>query len=197
MVCGVFPTTSFQAQTTSGDDAMQMIVVEQCLAPGMQHCGHSDLRVEVVAAKLQKRRGYTVEQQIVECCSILLNDPVEFMRQGEDQVEIGNGQEQFSLSVHPIKAVGTLATRTVSIAAGVGNKMLLPAMRALIKMSTQSRCAAGHDGTQNFPMMKWQRLFFSMARHARAKHFCQGEFWNACHLVLARLHAARSNLGAG
>ena len=55
-------------QTTSGDHAMHMRVVQQILAPRVEHTQKTDLRSEMfgVGGNLQQRGGAGAEQEIVD-----------------------------------------------------------------------------------------------------------------------------------
>ena len=132
-------------------------MVEQSLAPGVKHGGDADLRVKIVAPELQQRGRRRVEQQGVKPGAVLLDQRIEFMRQREHQMEIGNGQERFGLFVQPVKPIGPLAGGAMAVAAGVRDKMFLAAMAATIMMSAQGGRAAGHDGAQDFPMVERAR----------------------------------------
>ena len=147
------PALGVKEQTAAGNDAMQVIVVEQGLAPSVQHGSDADLRFEVVAAELQQRGRYGVEQQVVKAGAVLLDQVIEIMRQREYEMEVGNGQELFGLPFQPVMAVGPLAGGTMPVPARMRNEVIFAAMAALIMMPAQNGRAAGHDGAQNFPMV--------------------------------------------
>ena len=60
------PAAALQGWAAAADDAVQVVVVQQGLAPGVQHGGDPQLRAEVVAAEAQQRFGGTGKEQIVE-----------------------------------------------------------------------------------------------------------------------------------
>jgi len=120
------PAWAIEPQTAAGDDAMQVIMVQQGLAPGVQHGCNADLRVQAVAPKLQQRGGNGLEQQGIKPGLVLLDGRIEFMRQREHQMEVRYGQERFGLFVQPGKTVGSLTDGAMAVAAGVRNEMFLP-----------------------------------------------------------------------
>ena len=80
------------------------------------------------------------------------------MRQGEDDVEVGNGQEQRGLSREPVLAVNALAGRAMAVAAGVGGEMGAMAVRALVLVAAQQRRAADLEGVEDFPVVRRQPM---------------------------------------
>ena len=145
-------------QAAAGDDAMDVIVVEQRLAPRVQHGGEAELGVELFAAELQQRGRRGIEEQIITARLILANQRVERVRQREDQVEIRNRQQQFGLLLHPRATVRTLARRTVPVATGVRHEALGAAFFALIQMPAELRRAASRDRAEHPPMMRRQTM---------------------------------------
>ena len=51
MSAGCLPPATREAEATSGHDAVEMVMIEQRLAPGMQHSGEADLRFELTLAE--------------------------------------------------------------------------------------------------------------------------------------------------
>ena len=63
MFTGSFPAT--RAEAATGDHTVQMIVIEQRLAPCMQDGGHSDLRLETMLAELEQSRAGRSKEQVI------------------------------------------------------------------------------------------------------------------------------------
>ncbi len=121
-------------------------MVIQLLVSGMQHhrCGRLEL---AGAAKLcvQCFPG-TLKQQIVKCGAVAQDQARQFVRQGEDDLEVRHTwQEDFGGLVHPVRSPGPAALGAVSIGARVVDVLLPTAVGALIKMPSQSCCAAQPD----------------------------------------------------
>ena len=150
-------------------------MVEQGLAPGVQHGGDPNLRVQIIAPEFQQGGRHRVEQQGVQPGAILLDQRIKFMRQREHQMEVGNGQERFGLLVQPVKPIGPLAGGAMAVTAGVRHEMFFAAMAATIMMSAQGGRAAGHEGAQDFPMVVGQTVFPCVPGNSRPQHFRQGQ----------------------
>src|SRR6478609_5364972 len=60
------PCGAVQRHAASAHDAVQMIMIEQGLAPGMQHRGHPQSRSEASFAELQQRGARRFKDQLVE-----------------------------------------------------------------------------------------------------------------------------------
>src|SRR5664280_28158 len=74
------------------------------------------------------------------------------MREGEDHVEVADGQD-FRLPLgHPAVPGGGLALRAMTIPAGIIRDGLMPALGALVAMTAQGGGAATLDGVQRFDM---------------------------------------------
>ena len=67
----------------------------QGLPPRVKHCRNADFHAEVVgvAGKLLQGLGGSLEEQVIEVPLIHANQGIEQMRQGEDDVEVGNRQQ--------------------------------------------------------------------------------------------------------
>ena len=60
------PAAALQRRAAAGDDAVQVVMVQQGLAPGVQHGRDAQLRAQVVAAEAQQRFGGRGKEQVVE-----------------------------------------------------------------------------------------------------------------------------------
>ena len=56
-------------QTATGNQAMQMGMVHQVLAPGVENGGEAQLGLEPLLADLQERGAGAVEEQLIEAGS--------------------------------------------------------------------------------------------------------------------------------
>ena len=71
---------------------MQVRVMEQVLAPGVQHAEEADLRAQMgrVGGDPAQRLGRGMEQDVVDCRLVLEGDDRDLVRHGEDDVEVGD-----------------------------------------------------------------------------------------------------------
>jgi len=61
---GSFPAT--RAEAAACDHTVQMIVIEQRLAPCLQDGGHSDLRLEPMLAEFEQSRAGRGKEQVID-----------------------------------------------------------------------------------------------------------------------------------
>ena len=113
-----FTTT---CQYTSRYQAMYVNVAAQILSPGMQHRRHAQLSTKVpcIASELVEGIPDGLEQAAVEYLRMQLNPAVQGMGQRKYQVEVGNRQQQGSLTVAPLLARAALALRAMSVTTAV------------------------------------------------------------------------------
>src|ERR1700688_4201569 len=92
---GIDPSASVEAQTTSGNDVMDVGVMLEVLSPTMQHAEESDLRAEIpgIAGSFEQRRGTGAQEQIVKQPLVLEDERGELVGQGEDDMEVRDGQQ--------------------------------------------------------------------------------------------------------
>jgi hypothetical protein len=89
------PATAIEADAAAGRDHMHMRVMRHRRAPGVQHRGDSDARAQMlgVGGDPEQRLGRGLEQQVIDHPLVLPGDGGDRRRQGEHNMEIGNGQE--------------------------------------------------------------------------------------------------------
>jgi hypothetical protein len=92
------PALFIQAQSSAGNDAMEMRVVMEVLAPGVQNGETADLRAEMfwASAEGQQGLGNSTKEHPVDDATILKRKRRQFLRNGEDHVEVLH-VEQFLL----------------------------------------------------------------------------------------------------
>ena len=119
---------------------MQMRVVVQRLAPGVQYGDRADLGAEVawVGGDVAQRLGRCAEQDGIDDAFVLERDLRRRRRQGEDDVEVGHRQQFGLTGFEPFGACQALALRAVPVAAGNGG-FPLPALWANSVMGSQRR----------------------------------------------------------
>ena len=74
---------------------MDVGMMLEVLSPGMEHAEETDVGSEMlgIASQFEQRAGAGAEEQIVEQPLVLEDQSGELMRQGEDDVEVRNGQQ--------------------------------------------------------------------------------------------------------
>ena len=127
----------------------------QLLSPRVQHHEHSDPRSQVlgVGRHLQKSFLGAVEEQPIQEPSVAQCQRAELVGQGEDDVEVGNGQEVGLTSGQPGRPLTPTALRTTSVAAGMIVVPYLVAVIALGNVPAQRRRAAERQVPKGLPYM--------------------------------------------
>src|SRR5947209_7526301 len=107
---------------------------QDVLSPGVQHGGETDFRSQVSGSggNLLQGPGGGSEQDIKKEGRVAESQRIQFLRKGEDDVEVGNRQERGQSFFEPIVAGDALALGTVAIAAGMVGDALVTAGVALV-----------------------------------------------------------------
>lgn len=118
---------------------MQMRVMVQILAPGMQNGDESDLATQMLGIGRDRAQGLGggVEQDLVDHGLVLVGDRGDLRRQCEDHVEIVNGNEVGLTVFQPLRAHQGLTLRTVPVAATVEGDALMTAGVTLLDVSAE------------------------------------------------------------
>ena len=115
-------------ETSGGNDAVEMRVQPQVLAPGMEDAEEADLGSKVLGVGCNFEHGLSAgaEEQIVEQPWITLTERVQLVGQGKDDVEIGHAKQILFAPCQPALACLGLALGTVAVATGViGNGLVV------------------------------------------------------------------------
>ena len=133
------PTGVVEGEPTGGNEAMQVRMVAQVLAPGMEYGEHSDAGTEMawISGDLQQGLGGGAKQQVVEQALIAECKRCQLLRQGEDHVRIGHRQQAGRLSGEPAIASCGLTLGTMPVAAREIADVLIRTGVALLQMSAE------------------------------------------------------------
>src|SRR3954447_15882171 len=132
---------------------MDVRMVLQVLAPGMEHSDEADLGAEMARIGGDRAQcfGRRPEQDGIDRGLVLESDFGGRRRQGEDDVEIRHRQ-QFGLSFdYPGGARRSLAFRAMPVAARIIGDANETALRAALDMAAERRGAACLDRTHDAP----------------------------------------------
>jgi hypothetical protein len=88
------PVFAVERETTAWDYAMDMRMMQKILAPGMKHTQEADLGAEMLCVRrdLQQSGGTGAKQEVVDDLLVVESQPREFMRNGEDHMEVADGK---------------------------------------------------------------------------------------------------------
>ena len=160
------PASPVPTERAPGDDTVQMQVLGEILAPGMEDGRAADVTAEVarIAAKGGQRGGDGAEQERVDHAGIALGERVQGMRQREDDVEVFDG-EQFGLAGGEPALFGQgLALGAVAVAAGIVGEALGPTGIARLAMATERGGTARLDGLHRAALRAGQRVGVAIRR---------------------------------
>src|ERR1700726_1473582 len=92
---GSNPAGVIAGESAGGNDTVDMGVKLEFLVPGMEHAEEADLGTEMggIARDLQQGFGAGPEQQTIDEFSVLESQHSQLRRQGEDDVDVGRGQQ--------------------------------------------------------------------------------------------------------
>lgn len=132
-------------------------MVEQRLAPGVEHAEESDRGAEMcrVGRDLQQRGRARAQEEIVDDALVLQRQPREVVREREDHMVVADGQE-FLPGREPLVAGVRQALRTGPIATRVVRDRAMVTARTAIEMATQRGRAAAREGAQHAPLLPRQ-----------------------------------------
>ena len=139
------PARTVRQQAAAGNDDVDVRMVGERRAPGVQHGGEADARAEMLRVggdRGQRLRGGP-EQEVVDGSLVLERDGADRGRQGEDDVIVGNRQELRLAVFEPSPRGGRLALRAVTIPAGVVCDALVRAVLAALDVAAERGCATG------------------------------------------------------
>src|SRR5947207_6661442 len=102
MTAGTPPLLLIKGKPASGYNAVEMVMIEQSLAPGMQHGAQADLSFKFCFSELKQCGAGRLKEQLVERALVLADQWVEQVRQSEDDVEVRHWQETGALFGQPV-----------------------------------------------------------------------------------------------
>ena len=116
----------------------------QLLSPRVQHHQYPDPRSQVLGVRRHLQKGLlgAVEEQPIHQRAIAQDKRAELVGQGEDDVEVRNGQEVGLTFGQPRSPLAATALRTASVAAGMIVVSHLATMIALADVPAQGVRAA-------------------------------------------------------
>src|SRR6266568_144197 len=154
---------------------MQMGVMMQLLAPGVEHGEAADLGPKMLGGPgdVLERLGDRAKEQAIEVAGVLKHQGCEVVREGKDHMTIG-GIEDLPLPSGKPRGLGRAVTfGTTAVAARVIRLRFVSTVVALGDMSAQGGGPAQGDGPQS-PVL--------LAREARPIAFEEGGAMLAYHI---------------
>ncbi len=127
----------------------------QFLSPGMRHAEQPNVGTQVlgIASDLKECGGTGAEEQFLEQPLVLLHQGRQLMRQREDDLEVGHGQQFGRARDQALGACVALALRGVPVAARVTGDGLVSAAGASIAMAAERGREATDDGVHHLALL--------------------------------------------
>jgi len=149
------PAGVIAGESAGGDNTVDMGMQLDFLIPGMEHAEEADLGSEMGGIVRDLQQGFSAgpEQQTVDEFSVLESQRSQLRRQGEDDVDVGCGQQFTTTRCDPAFTCTGLTLRAVPVAtAVVGDGGTMSAAGALIDMPAQGSGATARDCAQDLDM---------------------------------------------
>ncbi len=88
------PAGVIGGQAARRNHAVNMGMVQQVLSPGVEDAEEANLRAQVlgVGRDFEERRSAGMEEQTVKDALVLIGERSQWVRQGEDHMNVTNGQ---------------------------------------------------------------------------------------------------------
>jgi hypothetical protein len=138
------------------DDHVHVRMVRHRRAPGVEQGGDADPGAKPLGIGGDGQRGLSRrrEQQTVDRCFVVVGDIGDRTRQGEDEVEVADGQ-QFGLALgEPFLGGGGLALGAMPVAAAVVGDDGVGAVLATRHMAAERHRAAALDGRHHLQLVE-------------------------------------------
>jgi hypothetical protein len=133
-------------EAPAGDEAVQVRVVVETLAPGVEEGKDAEPGADLVAADVEEGGRGVVEEGLKGLApSRAAEERAQGLGQGKDHVEVGDGQEVVELGLGPEGLVEAAAGGTVAVAAGVVGEVAGPAAVAVVEVPAESARATGDE----------------------------------------------------
>jgi len=165
VVLGSNPGSAIQAQSTGGNQEMDVGMENEGPRPGVHDAQHAQLRAQSfgMGGQILERLGAGAEEHIQAVLQMGSDPRTQRFGHGESHQEIGDRQQQpLPLAGQPIVGVGLPALRAVAVVAGMILVVELAALGAPEQLAAQSRGAAAQQALQHLAQTP---------RHGRSKPF--------------------------
>jgi len=143
------PLSLIQTQSSGGDEVMDMRMIDQSAAPGVEDAQHSQSGSQPlgVGGQILQGPGTGVEENAITELGMRTNPVPQRIREGEGDEEVAGGQEQLSLFPEPGVGIGLSATRAMPIVTGVVGEVVCAAVGTDVEGSP----SFGSLTTEDFP----------------------------------------------
>jgi hypothetical protein len=149
------PLGALWRQPAAGDHTVEMGMMMQGVAPGMQDREEAQVGAEMprIAGDREEGFGHGLQQARLERARVLQPDRAEGMREREDHMEGGDVEECRCTGGQPRRVGAPLALGAMPVATGVLGPLGVVTVVALHLVASEGRRPAGRDGPQGPPLL--------------------------------------------
>src|SRR5208283_2101344 len=148
-----YPGLAILSKDSTWHHTVDMEMIQEDLAPGMQNCEKSQSAAQIVAAERQECLAHSRKQHIQHDRLVGKYERIKIMWQGKDRVKVLRRQELSQSCLQPACLGQCLALWTMPVATGMVDLPGETAGIAALYKTAQLRCAACHDGVHDFDML--------------------------------------------
>lgn len=135
---------------------MDVRVEPQLLRPRVQHGGEADSGAETMGGDVEECFGDGLEEKVQADPGRFAEQGMKLAGHGEDEVEIGCGQEPALLCFRPQLLLEDLTLRAVAVAARIVGRTGVAALIADLEVTAECGRTAGHQGTHDSSLVAGQ-----------------------------------------
>ncbi len=145
---GCPPLAGICKQASTGNQIVNVRMIEEVSRPRLQHADHADLAPDKswIAGKLLQSRRRAAKEDTIEPLLMAAHEVSEFFGDGESHHEVENGEKQMPLSFEPFLGLVVLTFGTVPVFARVIAVVILLTGSAEIDLTAKHFGAALFDG---------------------------------------------------
>jgi len=138
----LMPGVAVRGQATSCDQAMDVRMIVEALRPAMENREHAGRAAEParITAKVDDRLGGRIHQRAIAQALPSADDGVEFLGQGDGDMEIRDRQHLGLTLFQPFPGLITMTGRATAVAARMEDMHLVAAAIALPELPAKRQC---------------------------------------------------------
>jgi hypothetical protein len=154
-VATTHPAFTIGTDPAGRDDAVQVRMGEKVLSPGVQDGKAADPGAEMLWISGDGQKGFRSgpKQQGVDRAAILERQWSQFVREGENDVEVLDVEKLLLTGLKPRGTSRALTFRTMPVTAGVVDTDDVPTLVALFRVTTEDGRPALHEVRQNATLL--------------------------------------------
>jgi hypothetical protein len=151
---GSDPTFVVGGQTAAGNDAVQVRMEVQVLAPTVEDTEETEFHPETLCRYAEECLGRGAEEKVVDDWFVVESEGGDRLWDGEDDVKILSRQQFGPAIFQPVFACDALALGAMAVAAGTVANVSELAVVAPFDDAAQQRRTAGFDGLHQAVLMQ-------------------------------------------